>query len=328
MSTSIAKVLVVEPAQRGMLLGDFLERELGGERRFLRDWIAAGLVRVNGETLVSSRRLRTGDIVEVRATEAAEHAPVAAEPVLPVVLFESPHALVVEKPPGLVTVPDRSGEERGLHGMLAALRPDADLRIVHRLDRDTSGCLLLAKGLQAARHFDAELRAHRVRKRYLAIVHGVLADERREIDLWLGPDPRRPGKVVAGDGERRGFRSALTIVVRQAMFRRHTAVELEPRTGRGHQLRVHLAAIGHPIVGDRDYGGEPLLLSALKRGYKPRLGFAERPLVDRTCLHAAALGFTDVGGAAVAVEAPLPEDHAAAMQKLEHHSGQGPRSCD
>ena len=302
-----------------MSLDDFLERELAlAHRRSLRELIASGEVRVNGEVTLASCRLRAGDVVQLGRPARSRGRPLDCG--VPSVLFESATALVVDKPTGMPSVPDRSGRAPGVHGTFGQLRPDSDLRIVHRLDRATSGCLLLAKGLEAARHFDAEFRAGRVRKRYLALVHGVVGLAEFEIERWLGPDPRRPGKVVAATSQRKGFRAAHTAVQRRQGFARHTVVALRPTTGRGHQLRVHLACKGHPIVGDVDYGGQPLLLSDFKKTYKPRTGFAERPLVDRVFLHAEALAFHDVDGVEVAVDAPMPEDLTLALDKLERFS--------
>jgi 23S rRNA pseudouridine955/2504/2580 synthase len=314
-------VLVVHPALRGVPLGRFLESELAGARRtVLRQWIGAGRVRVNGEVAPNDRRLRAGDVVQCpgEVSAAARSVPSGTGPVA--VLFESATALVVAKPSGVPTVPDRNGKDPGVHGLLCELRPEGDLRIAHRLDRETSGCLLLAKGLAAARHFDAEFRAGRVRKTYQALVHGVVRRAEFSIDSYLGPDRRRPGKVVAAAAPRKGFREAHTGVGLRRAFGRHSLVELRPTTGRGHQLRVHLASAGHPIVGDVHYGGQPLLLSQFKRGYKPRVGKVERPLVDRVFLHAEALAFTDVDGADVAVTAPMPEDLAIAIDKLDRFS--------
>lgn len=317
------QVLVVDRALRGIQLADFLERELPGVHRVaLRALITGGRIRINGAVTPAARRLRGGDIIEVLgASEPMPVEPVAIE--LPV-LFESATAIVVIKPSGLPTVPDRSGRDPGVHGTLNALRPDGDLRIVHRLDRDTSGCLLLAKGLEAARHFDLEFREQRMHKRYCALVHGVFAAASRSIDAWLGPDTRRPGKIVAAAEPRRGYREAHTEARLRIAFTRHSLLDLQPRTGRSHQLRVHLASIGHPIVGDGDYGGQPLLLSQFKRGYKSRVGFVEKPLVDRTFLHAEALQFRDVDGGDVAVAAPMPEDLVTALGKLERFASPPP----
>lgn len=289
--------------------------------------LAAGAVRVNGDVCLADRRLRGGDVVVVHGELPQRPARAPAEPSLEV-LAETEHVLVVAKPAGVPTVPDRSGRQPGVHGRLQALRPAADLRIVHRLDRDTSGCLLLAKGLEAARHFDAEFRAGRVAKTYVALVVGVPAPAVRRIDAWLGPDRRRPGKVVAAAGPRPGFRAAGTEVVLRRRFRRFALLELRPATGRGHQLRVHLQSIGHPIVGDRDYGGEPLLLSQLKARYKRRPGVDEQPLVRRLFLHAERVQFTDVDGAQLDVEAPLPADLAIALRQLEKQPSPRSQPCD
>ena len=310
------QVLVVEADLAGSRLADFLESSLPPTHRLvLRDLIASGKVKVNGEVCLDSRRLRIGDVVQVPDGALPKRNAKTQE--APEVRYESRSVLVVAKQPGLATVPARSGSGGSIHGMLAGLRPADDLRIVHRLDRDTSGCLLLGKGLDAARHFDEQFRKGFVAKTYVALVHGVPAQERFSIDAWLGPDPRRPGKVVAAETERKGFREAHTEVQRRRAFRRHALLALHPTTGRGHQLRVHLQSVGHPIVGDRDYGGEPLLLSSLKTGYKRRPGVQERPLVDRLFLHAERVSFCDLDGTQVTVETPLPEDLVVALQKLE-----------
>ena len=314
------QVLVVEPPLGGVQLADFLERACRGDRIELRRLVAAGAVRVNGMVCTTSRRLRLGDVVQVPAATPRPTKERGADAPLPAVLFESATVLVIDKPAGITTVPDRTGDERGIHGGLAELRPDADLRIVHRLDRDTSGCLLLAKGLAAARHFDTQFQDGAVTKKYVALVDGLPVEDRFTIDAWLGPDRKRLGKVVSSNEKARGFREAHTAVAVRTRFARHALVDLWPATGRTHQLRVHLASVGHPIVADADYGGEPLLLSLLKDHYKLRRGVAERPLLGRMFLHAERVEFTDVDGRACAVEAPLPRDLAAALRKVETHA--------
>lgn len=327
MSTPRTQTLVVERELAGVRLRDLLARAApAAHRADLRGLLAAGAVRVNGAACLSDRRLRVGDVVEVRA-EVSQR-PARAPDASLEVLAETASVLVVAKPAGLPTVPDRSGRQRGVHGLLEALRPRDDLRIVHRLDRDTSGCLLLAKGLAAARHFDAQFRAGRIAKTYVALVSGVPSPSPRRIDAWLGPDPRRPGKVVAAAGPRPGFREAHTEIALRRAFRRYALVELRPATGRGHQLRVHLQSIGHPIVGDRDYGGEALLLSRLKAEYKLRPGVDEQPLLRRLFLHAERVRFDDVDGAPLDVEAPLPSDLAIALRHLEKQQSLRSPTCD
>jgi RluA family pseudouridine synthase len=317
LSSPSRQIVVVPAAADGALLVDALGQahpELHAIE--LRADVAAGRVRVNGEECVTNRRVREGDVLEWLPGVARSARPAGER--MPAVVWESVSALVIAKPAGLVTVPDRSGKEGGVHGLLDELRPGADLRIVHRLDRDTSGCLLLGKGLTAAQHFDRQFTDALVRKTYVAVVQGQPADE-FVVDAFLGPDRRRPGKVVASARELPGFRPAHTSGRVRERFGQHALVELRPTTGRSHQLRVHLQSIGCPIVGDRDYGGEELLLSRLKPGYKLRKGVPERPLLARMFLHAERLSFRDLDGAAVDVECPLPEDLAVALRQLASH---------
>lgn len=313
------------------VLSAFPDRHLVDVRR----QVAAGSVRVNGEECtVATRPLRTGDVVELlvgpplpRTGGAKASKAASGRNELPAVLFESASTLVIDKPAGLPTVPDRAGVT-GIHGLLAELRPDADLRIVHRLDRDTSGCLVLAKGLASAQHFDALFSSGRITKTYVALVHGVPPAAEFAIDAWLGPDRRRPGKVVASPSKRPAYREAHTTVRRRTAFGRHALLELRPATGRAHQLRVHLQSVGHPIAGDTDYGGEPLLLSKLKPGYKLRPGVVERPLTSRMFLHAEQVEFADLDGAPVIVHAPIPADLATALRQLAAHDPPRRPLCD
>jgi RluA family pseudouridine synthase len=309
------KHLEVSRAQGGILLADFLAESFPGvNRAALRRLIADGAVEVDGSEAKPGKRLRSGTLVmvDVDPAELAERPVATAEPV---VLFENANLLVLDKPPGQPTIPDRQGRT-GIHGSLEELRPGADLRIVHRLDRDTSGCLLLAKGLDSARHLDLQFRGGAVHKEYLALVHGNVDRETFTVELALGPDPRRPGKVIAGDASKKGFRTARTDVALERSFAGFSLLRLRPRTGRGHQLRVHLASSGHPIAADTDYGGEELLLSRIKR-YKKRVGTTERPILTRMFLHAARVQLTDLDGTAVVVESPLPPDLQIVLDKLE-----------
>ena len=330
MSSPEPEVLVVERELSGIRLNDLLARSWPGVRRAdLRQLIANGKVSVNGEACTSDRKLRVGDVVIVGEAPAALVSNASKPPAPPLaVLAETDSVLVVDKPAGTPSVPARHGNERGVHGQLKDLRPSDDLRIVHRLDRNTSGCLVLAKGVEAARHLDAQFRERLVQKTYIALVGGVPHQDAFAIDAWLGPDRRRPGMVVAADREKKGYREAHTDVEVRRRFRRHALVALSPKTGRGHQLRVHLQSIGHPIVCDEDYAGERLLLSRLKPDYKKRTGVEERPLLRRMFLHAERVKFLDVDGAELEVEAPLPEDLAVALRHVEKHASARRPHCD
>ncbi|MFO1051231.1 MAG: RluA family pseudouridine synthase [Planctomycetota bacterium] len=317
--------LVVEDDLSGTRLFAYLERTWPtADRAALRGLLRDGGVTVNGADAHATTRLRAGDVVLVDLPEdglreyrgeAAREGKAAA--VLPV-LAESSFALIVDKPAGLPCVPDRFGRSQGVHGMLADLRPGDDLRIAHRIDRFTSGCLALAKGVEGARWLDLCFREGRVRKEYLALVQGVIHEERREIRRALGPDPRRPGKVMVMAKDDKGAREAVTVVEVVERFRAHTLLRVLPQTGRGHQIRVHLASLHHPIVADVDYGAEgPLLLSSIKPGYKTRRGVAEKPLLARFFLHAALLELpAPDGGTPLFAHAPLPDDLTLALDKL------------
>ena len=315
----------ISASDHGARLADALAARCpDADRVRLRGLVAAGRVSVNRMAADLRTRVRTGDLVEVSGLGDGGLGggrrdvgdPEAGAPVL-AILAEIDCALVVDKPAGMPSVPDRSGKEAGVHGQLAALRPDDDLRIAHRLDRDTSGCLILAKGLEGARALDAAFRAGEVHKRYVALVEGEVGGDELEIDESLGPDPKRPGRVrivPAGSKRSRPARTGVRVVER---FRRFTLVECRPYTGRSHQLRVHLQGIGHPIVADPWYGRrEELRLSDFKPRYKARPGRRESALVTRTCLHAAAVEWTAPSGAELAATAPLPEDLASTLAKL------------
>lgn len=316
----------VDVEVRGARLVDWLQGQWPEvDRAFLRQLAQDGLVRVNFMDAGPRSRLHPGDHVEITMP------PGIAEPPLwragtssgrgdseLRILAETDWALVVDKPAGLPTLADRAGKNLGVHGRLAALRPDEDLRIAHRLDKDTSGCLVLAKSLDAARWLDARFRAREVRKEYRALVEGEVFKERFEVRKFLGPDKRRPGLVAVVKEGSKGAREAHTEVEVDERFRGFTWLAVRPRTGRGHQIRVHLKSAGHPIVGDVDYGSKgPLLLSRIKRGYKVRPGLTETPLTGRICLHAARIEVPAPDGAEPLVaESPLPDDLDKALDKL------------
>ncbi|MCC6670761.1 MAG: RluA family pseudouridine synthase [Planctomycetes bacterium] len=311
----------VAETQQGILLQDLLEAHWpDAHRAALRGLVRDGRVRVNRQPARPQQRLRPGDLVEVDAEHdpgalRASRAAAARDGLA--VLYEDPALLVIDKPAGLPTVPDRVRSPDSVHARLPALRPGADLRIVHRLDRDTSGCLLLAKGVAAARALDVAFRERRVRKEYLALVLGELSEARSEVHRALGPDPRRPGKMVVVAADARRARPAHSEIVIEERFARYTLVRVIPHTGRTHQIRVHLSSLHHPIVGDADYGGgEGLRLSELKPGYKQRRGVTERPLVARAFLHAQRVTLESPAGGAVAVAAPLPRDLETVLEKL------------
>ncbi|MGE0145546.1 MAG: RluA family pseudouridine synthase [Planctomycetota bacterium] len=329
-SDSNLVTLVVEHDLAGARVIDVLVRRWpDADRAWLRGRITAGDVTVNGGDVHPQVRVKVNDVVLVRMGEGAPRShrasasATSAASLLPV-LAENERCLIVDKPAGIPCVPDRFGRTSGVHGWLPELRPDADLRIVHRIDRMTSGCLLLAKGLEAARWCDELFREGRVAKEYLALVQGHVAEDEFVVDRALGPDPRRPGKVVVVAPDAKGARAASTRFFVIERFARHTLLRVVPLTGRGHQIRVHLSSRHHPIVGDGDYGARvPVLLSDLKPGYKSRPGQSERPLLDRFFLHAVSLRVPMPDSEPpLAATAPMPRELETLLAKLRRFAAE------
>jgi RluA family pseudouridine synthase len=225
------------------------------------------------------------------------------------VLWEDAGLLAVNKPAGLLCVPDRWDKAKvNLMGLLAAERPDQYLANVHRLDRDTTGVFVVAKTRDAFRNIVQQLRDRQTRKLYVALVRG---DAREQvIDLPIGPSSRQPGHSRIDHKHGKPARSTVRILER---FYGYTLLEVEIESGRLHQVRVHLQAVGHPLVGDPAYGGAPLLLSQLKRKYKVKDGEEERPLLARPALHAGSVTFLEPP---VTITAPLPKDFTVALKYL------------
>lgn len=193
------------------------------------------------------------------------------------------------------------------------------LRAVHRLDKDTSGALVVAKHLEAERALRAAFEHDRVHKTYWALVEGehpLLDGAEQEIDLAIGPDERRSGRVSI-DPE--GGKPAQTRISVLQRFRGYTWLACRPLSGRTHQIRVHLSAVGFPLAVDPLYGRRSdLRLSNLKPSYKAKRGNPERPLIARLTLHAAAIELPAprVGGGTIRVEAPLPKDLSQLLKQL------------
>jgi len=317
--------VIVTSELAGMRVEDFLKRTWPDvDHRSWRQLVREGGVRVNSEKAQGRLRLRAGDSVELKVSPASLRS-FSAKPddvISPEVIHEEPGLLVVNKPAGIPTIPDRAGKYEGVLGMIREQRPDEDLRVVHRLDRDTSGCLLLARDLDAARSLDIAFRGGQIEKTYLALVEGAERRERFEINKALGPDLHRPGKIRVVAPDSRGARAAHTVVEVAERFVRHTLLRVFPRTGRSHQIRVHLRQVGCPIVADRDYGSGPeFFLSEIKHNYKIRQGIREKPLLTRMFLHAHKIVVPAMaGGEPVSVESPLPSDLELVLAKLRHFS--------
>jgi 23S rRNA pseudouridine1911/1915/1917 synthase len=260
--------------------------------------------------------VREGDTVVVRVPEPApSHLAPEALPLN--ILFEDRDLLVVNKPPGLVVHPGAGHRAGTLLNALVHHCPDLkDIGevsrpgLVHRLDKDTSGLIVVAKTSLAHASLVAQFQAHAITKRYQALVWGRLPEIEGEIDKEVGRHPTARQKMSVH--ARRGKRALTFWRVIKEFPGPLTLVELTPQTGRTHQLRVHLASEGHPVLGDPAYGGGVSRLP----GHPKLLGL--KPLVHRQLLHAWRLGITHPRtGEPLYWAAPLPEDFQAVLDNLE-----------
>ncbi len=310
------RVVVEVPAAA---VGQRLDRFLGtlpelGSRSRAKGLLDAGLVSVDGLVRKAAHALRSGERVAV-VVPPPDVGTVEAEDLPLAVLYEDAHLLAIDKPPGMVVHP-APGARRGtvvnalLHrlGTLTGVGDAERPGIVHRLDRDTSGVLLIARTPQALEGLAKQFRDRTLSKRYVAVVHGAVRAASGMIDRAIGRHPHDRQRMSVRP---RGGRAAVTRFEVIERFPRVTLVRLAPETGRTHQLRVHLAALGHPIVGDRLYGGR-----GRRSGAPPAVG-AALDACPRQALHAESLAFRHpASGAPMLVQAPLPSDLAALLGAL------------
>ena len=305
----------VEAAGAGERLDSWLARTLPDlSRARIQALIAEGAVTVDGASSRSSSRVRAGQRVAVAVPELQAAIP-QAEDISLTVVHEDAHLLVVNKPAGLVVHPGAGTPSgtlvnallhhvRDLSGIGGVLRPG----IVHRLDRGTSGLIVVAKSDEAHRGLAAQFASRAVEKQYLAVVHGVPRPRSGTIDAPIGRHPVQRKKMSTAAPRGRSARSSY--VVEEALDGA-ALLRVRIHTGRTHQIRVHLASTGHPIVGDATYGGTRAPAAAAA-GARAAIAAFSRP-----ALHAAALAFDHpVTGARLSLEAPLPEDIARLLAAL------------
>ena len=245
------------------------------------------------------------------------------------IIRESSDWVAVVKPAGLATIPGRGETDSVLErlgrqlGLPSSGTDDPRLRVVHRLDKDTSGVLLFAKNIATQRHLSHQFQNNAVEKQYVALVVGRPPEAQGEIDAPLARHPSDPKRVAV---VKHGGRPARTRWKLEESFRGYSLLRVYPQTGKTHQIRVHLKHIGLPLAVDPLYnptrGANPsgLMLSDFKRDYRPTRGEAERPLIDRLTLHAHRLEFRDAAGEGISIEAPLPKDFRATLNQLRRLS--------
>lgn len=292
-----------------VLAGERIDRVIatvtGWSRADVQGLVAEGLVTVDGTTVAKSRRVDAGALIEVTGEPRPDQPP-EPEPVDLVIRYEDDEVVVVAKPAGLVVHPG-AGHEHGtmVHGLLARYPGIAAVGdrfrpgIVHRLDRDTSGLVMVARTPRAYEALVAQLSERSVERRYQALVWGHLSSPRGLIDAPIGRSQTRRTRMAvrtSGREARTGYE-----VVRTFAEPECSMLECRLETGRTHQIRVHLAAIGHPVVGDATYGGSRQSL-----------------VLDRPFLHAGSLGFVHpASGEAMRFEEPLPDALRTVLERLE-----------
>ena len=296
--TGVQKIAIDEE-RAGQRIDNFLKSVLPGlPKGRLYRMLRKGEVRVNGGRIRAEYKLQQGDLVRVpparvRAAADAPDAGTAAR-LLDQLIYEDKRILVVNKPTGMA-VHGGSGVSHGVVELLRHARSDLkDVALVHRIDRETSGCLVLAKRRSALRELHERFRNNQVEKNYLALVAGDWQLGEQTIDAPLLTTHRKKGErhvVVSGAGK-----AAQTRVSLSRTYGLYSLLQCQPLTGRTHQIRVHLAHAAHPIVGDLRYGDDDVNRTAQRFGLR------------RLFLHAQSIAFADDSGNELHFTAPLADD--------------------
>jgi len=331
-------LITVEARAHGWRVDHYLSRIFPNfSRALFQKAIEQQTILVNGIPVKTSRRVRINDRISVRLPELPDRTLPPED--LPLdILFEDDWLVVLNKRPGMIVHPGKGNYRGTLAGALqfhfdrlsdvaGKLRPG----IVHRLDRDTSGILVIAKDNQVHHRLSGQFERREVTKEYFAITHGVVDLDRDEIATYIRINPKKREKMIVTEPIGNA-RPAVTFYEVQKRFDGFTAIRLFPKTGRTHQLRVHMLHLGHPIVADRLYGGGASLTVAnlrarSSRHAEPAASTAEPGdpspddvLIDRQALHAHRLAFRHPqSGKPVEFEAPLPDDIQKTLGALDRY---------
>ncbi|UCG07968.1 MAG: RluA family pseudouridine synthase [Desulfobacterales bacterium] len=321
-----AFTIAADGADEGKRLDLVVASHLPGcSRSFAANLILAENVRVDGDPKKPGYRVRAGNLIHghVPAPEPLEFKP---EPIPLDILFEDEHLVVINKAPGLVVHP-APGHYSGtlvnallyhcpdLEGIGGKLRPG----IVHRLDKDTSGTLVVAKTAAAHEYLAKQFKARKIQKEYLALVFGEFDSEKGTISLPIGRHPADRKRMSTFSRKHREAETKWEIYER---FKGLTLLTIHLKTGRTHQIRVHCAAINHPVVGDPVYRPRKLMKNIAKDFSGIPASIVDTlQSIKRQMLHAWQLGFTHPKtGEKMVFEAPMPEDMAEFLDKLRDHN--------
>ena len=332
----VNEVLVVPDEYIGLELDEFLCLNYPDwNKGFIRRQIRDERILINAASARPAQRLKSNMVIMIQVDEAE----LPQAPLTPhhggskiSILHETAGWLVIDKQPGIAVEPERWAREAGsISGALLQFAKERSgegemlkerFRIAHRLDKETSGAMVVAKDVESERFLRRAFENRRIEKTYLALVEGEypLADGASEtIDLKISPDPRKSGRMLAG--LKQGKESSTEVSV-ERRFQGFTLMRCRPLSGRTHQIRVHMAGVGFPLVVDRFYGRrDEFMLSNIKSNYRSKRGRPERALMSRLTLHAACIGIPSDEDATqlTRVEAPLPRDFEILLKQLQKH---------
>jgi 23S rRNA pseudouridine1911/1915/1917 synthase len=297
--------IIVAPSSARTRLDVFLSKETGITRSQIDKLIRSGSVKINGRDVKQSLRVKADDRIKIIIPEAESISAVPQKISLDIV-YEDKDVIVINKPAGIVVHPAAGNPDgtlvnallfhcKDLSSIGGCVRPG----VVHRLDKDTSGLIMFAKNDAAHLELSRQLKDRKVRKIYVALVRGEVRGTSGVIDAPLGRNPVNRKKMAVITSDKLKKREAVTHYKVVQRFKGYTLLELDLKTGRTHQIRVHLAHIGHPIVGDATYSRK------------------SDPLANRQLLHAQILGFYHpVTGRYMEFKAEMPEDIKEAVGRL------------
>lgn len=228
------------------------------------------------------------------------------------IIFEDTDYLIINKPHDISTLEDRTAD---INILKLAREYQKSLRVCHRLDKETSGVLVLARNNEAYKHLNLQFEKREVNKIYHAVVEGI-----GKFDYIMFSAPIKVLKKGLAKIDRREGKEAHTIFNTSRLYKNHTLIQCNPVTGRLHQIRVHLSTLGHPIVGDIQYGGALFYLSHYKKKYNVKKTEEEQPVMARVALHAFSIKFVKPNGETVEVQAPYPKDFDIMVKQMEKFS--------
>lgn len=305
------QTLVVPAGAQPMRLDVFLVQHADMSRSQLQKQIKAGQITVNGKVLKAHHLVHPGYVIAIADMSMTVHEEAKTVNNLePEVLYEDDQYLVVNKPSGLVVHGGPGIREKTLADWAVAHderiadvgdQPKQRPGIVHRLDRDVSGVMVIAKTQDVFNDLKTQFQNHTITKEYIALVYGRLVDESGRIDFAIARKADKSGLMVARPKSQEG-KAAETLFHVERFVKGMTLVRVQTLTGRGHQIRVHFKAIGHPLVGD------PL--------YKIRKLKVTKITAPRICLHATTLEFDDLDGHRHTYSSPLPADLASFLSRI------------